>query len=66
MATYGLHWTERARDPNMQRTAFFSLHVNRPRISSEAILKLLTLKSQLLGTKLDILSESDQFEARNS
>lgn len=65
MGQTGLHWTEQKRDSNLQRTPFFTLHTNRPRISSETILKLLTLKSHLLGTSLDILKEAQQFEAKN-
>lgn len=63
--THGLHWSERAADPNTLHTKFFTKHTNRPRISSETILKMLTLKSHLLGTKLDIAREAEEFETRN-
>lgn len=56
-----LHWTEKAADPNIRKQQH-APHINRPRISSSTILRLLELKGRLLGVKLDILKEAARFE----
>lgn len=61
----GTHWTTWPDDPNIRKSVFNNPHIHRPRISSETILQMLTLKSQMLGEKLDILKEAEAFEQRN-
>jgi len=61
-----LHWSERERDTNISIIGQRSLHINRPRMSSQTIFNLLTLKAKLLGKRLDILQEAREFEERNS
>lgn len=60
----GTHWTTWPEDPFVKQTKMYSAHINRPRIGSETIYKLLELKSKMTGTKLDILAESEKFEAQ--
>lgn len=54
------------KDENTKPTKFHTLHIHRPRISAETLIKLFTLKSQLMGTRLDLVKEQEQFEANNS
>jgi hypothetical protein len=63
MAT--LHWLDRGPNPDAKPTKFWSTHTNRPRISAETILKMLTWKAQLMGKRVDVLRESDEFVEKN-
>jgi len=62
MKTKSMHWSERKADPNIKRTGFYSQHINRPRIDGQTILNMLTLKAELMGSKLDVLAEAERFE----
>lgn len=67
MRSKSLHWMDRKPDPNIQRFERHSAtHMSRPRMTSTTILSLLTLKSQLLGTKLDVLKEAESFEQQHN
>lgn len=65
MSQHKLHWSDKPLDLNLRPTKFWTKHINRPRMSSETILSLLALKSEIMGTKLDILKEAEEFEIRN-
>lgn len=60
-----LHWMDAVNDPNVHQTKMFSTHINRPRISGETIFKMLSLKSKMLGERLDMNKEVEAFEEVN-
>lgn len=58
------HWMDVEPDPNIRRSKEHIEHINRIRISADSLIKILELKAQLLGKRLDVLKEAQAFEDR--